>query len=229
MDIDHRPQDPRRAMDIDMDMEQYPRAEPGPRKKERRRRRRRRTPPAPCGMTWETEWYDDDNYDYYGYYDSILLPWGGPDKSTFGRQIWEEGVLVELLGLLTPPRVVIAMGWLCKTAHMFLKERLDPLKGISLKTLDYLHRMARKYTLKECDRFAPIDCSWRLCKKLESSPNGPSCWFGDGPVMVPVSAKVFKYRRTAKLAWRPYTMAIGLRGPEFEIRAWTRGCHEIYL
>ena len=135
-----------------------------------------------------------------------------PDKSTFGRQIWQGVLLVELLGLFSKHRELIAMGWLCKTVHMSLKKRLSPLKGTSWASLEYLHRMAGKYRLKERLRFAPAGHGWRLCVR-SPPPAGYTSWSWG-----PVTEKEYLHRRAAIAVSKSHPMRLTDEG--FGVYAW---------
>ena len=135
-----------------------------------------------------------------------------PDRSTFGRLIWEGVLLVDLVGRFSKLRELIAMGWLCKTVHMSLKERLSPLKGTKLTSLEHLREMTGKYRLKERLRFTRPGYGWRLCVRYPPPPGYTSWSWG------PVTEKEYLHRRAAIAVSKSHPMRLTTR--YFGVFAW---------
>ena len=86
---------------------------------------------------------------------------------------------------------MLHLGWSCRKIFHALRARLRPLRHVPLA---YLHRMAKKYALKELDREAPPGRSWMLCACHPITPGYSHIVLPYGPIGWKVK---YLYRRTA--------------------------------
>ena len=129
-----------------------------------------------------------------------------------GCRIWQSDSLIVLLGRLARHPELITMSWTCGQVHKALGERLQPLRRVALQ---YVHRMAHKYKLKERNRACPPHHFWRLCART-SQP------FLFGSNLSPLSDKEWVYRRTAFLQCRHLFYPNIHNDPHLTLCAWPK-------
>ena len=115
-----------------------------------------------------------------------------PYRSTTCSSLWLNSSLVLHLSHMLKHKELIHLGWTSQRVNQALGDRLRPLRDVSLQ---YVHRMAQKYTIKERPRDPPPGHGWKICSCPPTGAGQAAMAFG------PVEDKEYLYRRAAILHW----------------------------
>ena len=113
-------------------------------------------------------------------------------RSTTCSTLWLNSSLVLHLSHMLKHKELIHLGWTSQRVNQALGDRLRPLRDVSLQ---YVHRMAQKYTIKERPRDPPPGHGWKICSCPPTGAGQAAMAFG------PVEDKEYLYRRAAIIHW----------------------------